>query len=99
MLWTRSAPRGGGTGCSSSGPARQFSRCGGGIDRAYGKPVQQNNGVVGQVRRTVCDLSDAQLLEIIERSRQSKLIEAQAIEVEPTVEPQPDVGVDVGNDT
>jgi hypothetical protein len=50
-------------------------------------------------RRTVRDLSDEELLAIIDRGKQAKLIEAQAVEVEPTVEPQPDVGVDVGSDT
>jgi hypothetical protein len=66
------------------------------IDRAYGKPVQQNNVVVGQVGRAARDLTDAELMEIIERPRQSKLIEAQAVEIEPSVEPQADVGADLG---
>jgi hypothetical protein len=47
------------------------------------------------LERRQSDLSDDELLAIIDRGKQAKLIEAQAIEVEPSVEPQP-VAEDVG---
>jgi hypothetical protein len=65
------------------------------LDRAYGKPAQTNTLVVGQIRRKASDLSDDELLAIIDRGKQAKLIEAQTVEVEPSVEPQP-VAEDVG---
>jgi hypothetical protein len=66
------------------------------IDRAYGKPAQQNNVMIGTAQRSIRELSDAELMQIIERGRaEPPLIEQQPVEVEPSAEPQP-VAEDVG---
>ena len=59
------------------------------IERGYGKPAQTQTLIVGSVRRSARDLSDEELLAIIDRGKQAKLIEQRSIEKteEPTVEP------------
>jgi hypothetical protein len=65
------------------------------IDRGYGKPLQQNNVMIGTAQRSIRELSDAELMQIIEGGRAAPtlsppVIEQQpAIDVEPSVEPDP----------
>ena len=65
------------------------------IDRAYGKPPQQNNVFVGTAQRNISQLSDQELLEIIERGRATPALsppraeDQPVIDVEPSVEPDP----------
>jgi hypothetical protein len=55
------------------------------LDRAYGKPPQLNTTNAPPFHRTVRDLSDDELMQIIERGRAQQLppmIEAQPVAVE-----------------
>lgn len=64
------------------------------IDRAYGKPAQQTNLMVGFAQRSLAQLTDAELLSIIEGQKAPAALSAPELagptiegEVEPSVEP------------
>jgi hypothetical protein len=53
------------------------------LDRAYGKPPQQNNVLIGTAQRSISQLSDQELLEIIERGRATPALSPPMIEAQP----------------
>jgi hypothetical protein len=65
------------------------------MDRALGKPPQSTNLNINSPQRTLRELSDAELLQIIEEGREKARVAQAAlpapptIEVEPNPEPQP----------
>jgi Family of unknown function (DUF5681) len=64
------------------------------IDRAYGKPPQQNNVMIGTAQRSIRDLSDAELLEIIEQGRATPALSPPRAEDQPPIDVEPAVEID-----
>jgi hypothetical protein len=72
------------------------------LDRSLGKPVQQTNVNVGTTQRSIRDISDSELMEIIERGRATPALSPpraedqppidveSAVEIDPLAEPDPD---------
>jgi len=58
------------------------------LDRASGKPAQQNNVMIGTAQRSINQLSDAELMEIIENGRRATALPAPQPAEPPTIEAQ-----------
>jgi hypothetical protein len=58
------------------------------MDRAYGKPVQQTNVLVSSNQRPLAQLTDAELMEIIENGRRATALPAPQPAEPPTIEAQ-----------
>jgi Family of unknown function (DUF5681) len=64
------------------------------LDRAFGKPPQQNNLMIGTTQRSIRDLSDAELMEIIERGRATPALSPPRGEDQPAIDVEPAAEID-----